>query len=42
MNTANLVGNTIDAVMSRLTRGGWARAIRVDWRVRDPTFARPW
>jgi len=42
MNTANLVGNTIDAVMSRLTRGGWARAIRVDWRVRDPAFARPW
>lgn len=39
MNTANLVGNTIDAVMSRLTRGRWARAIRVDWTVRVPAFA---
>jgi AhpD family alkylhydroperoxidase len=41
MNTANLVGNTIDAVMSRLTRGRWTRAIRVDWTLRVPAFARP-
>ncbi len=40
MNTANLVGNTIDAVMSRLTRGRWAHAIRVDWTFKVPAFAR--
>jgi AhpD family alkylhydroperoxidase len=30
INTANLIGNTFDALMMRLTRGRWTSAIRVE------------
>ncbi len=41
VNIANLLGNTIDAAISRLTKGRWAHAIRAGWKVRVPAFARP-